>query len=62
MGEAKRRGSFEARKQQAIEADRQIKIQQATEQPLFTRRKRGSSQLNLIVAAALAIGATRSLK
>ena len=62
MGEAKRRGSFEARKQQAIEADRQIKIQQATEQPLFTRRKRGSSQLNLIVAAALAAGATRSLK
>lgn len=62
MGEAKRRGSFEARKQQAIEADRQIKIQQATEQPLFTRIKRGSSQLNLIVAAALAAGATRSLK
>ena len=62
MGEAKRRGSFEARKQQAIEADRQIKTQQAAEQPLFTRRKRGSSQLNLIVAAALAAGATRSLK
>ena len=61
MGEAKRRGSFDDRKKQAIEADRQIKMQLDTTQAHIALRK-GKSTTSLLLAAALAASATRVLK
>ena len=58
MGEAKRRGSFDDRKKQAIEADRQIKMQRDTTTAHIALRK-GKSTTSLLLAAALAASAMR---
>ena len=61
MGEAKRRGSFEDRKKQAIAADRQIKMQRnATPAPIALCK--GKSTTSMMLAIALAASATRVLK
>lgn len=55
MGDAKRRGSFEQRKEQAIESDHQIKLRQIkTPQPAV--RLRGTSRINPLILVLVLTG------
>ena len=55
MGQAKQRGNYEVRKEQAIERD---KIKELNDVRSRKVRPMGKSRLNMLLASAIAIGAS----